>query len=427
MKVLVIGAGGREHALVRAIRQSPKVQEVVCAPGNGGIAALARCLPVDQTNLDDMVRVAVDEQPDLVVVGPEAPLSLGLVDELKRRGMRIFGPTRAAAMLETSKVFAKEFMQRYNLPTAHYTVCESAEELPEALAHFHLPIVVKADGLAAGKGVVVCSSKEEAENVALGMLSGQLLGNPIAKVILEEFLAGDEISLLVLADGAHILPLVAARDHKRIGEDDTGPNTGGMGAYSTGELLEPEMLDWLKTHVVQPAIDGMAADGTPFTGVLYCGLMMTATGPMVLEFNARFGDPETQAILPRLLGGKLVDALEATIDGHVNAVDLDWSPQPSVTVVAASAGYPGSYRKGHPITGLEEAAKEEGVSIFHSGTSVKDGVVVTSGGRVLAVTAVADTLREARDRAYAALDKIKFEGIYYRRDIADRALQKENS
>ena len=427
MKVLVIGGGGREHALVWAIRQSPKVREIVCAPGNGGIAALARCVPVDQTRLDDLVRVAVDEQPDLVVVGSEAPLSLGLVDELTRRGTRIFGPTRAAAMLETSKVFAKEFMQRYNLPTAHYTVCESAEDLPEALAHFHPPLVVKADGLAAGKGVVVCSSKEEAEDVALSMLNGQLLGKSSSKVILEEFLTGDEISLLVLADGAHVLPLVAARDHKRIGEEDTGPNTGGMGAYSTDQLLEPEMLDWLMTHVAQPAIDGMAADGTPFTGVLYCGLMMTATGPMVLEFNVRFGDPETQAILPRLVGGNLVDALEATIDGHVNAIDLDWNPQPSVTVVAASAGYPGSYPTGHPITGLEESAQVEGVTIFHSGTTVKAGAVVTSGGRVLAVTAMADTLRQARDRAYSAIENIHFDGIYYRRDIANRALRKENA
>jgi phosphoribosylamine--glycine ligase len=425
MKVLVIGGGGREHALVWAIHQSPRVREIVCAPGNGGIATLARCVPVNQKDLADLVRVTIAEQPDLTVVGPEVPLSLGLVDELTRRGMRAFGPTQRAAMLETSKVFAKEFMQRHQLPTAHYAVCKSAEELPEALALFHAPIVVKADGLAAGKGVVICESKEEAQEVAKQMLDGKLLGDASHKVILEEFLEGEEISLLVFSDGLHVLPLAAAQDHKRIGEGDTGANTGGMGVYSTGELLEPEMLDWLMAHVAQPTIDAMAAEDTPFTGMLYCGLMMTARGPMLLEFNARFGDPETQAILPRLQGGGLLEALDATIDGRLEQLQLNWNPQPSVTVIAASAGYPGSFTAGHPITGLDQAAKEEGVTIFHSGTSMVDGTLVTAGGRVLAVTAVADTLQKACDRAYAALDKIHFEGIYYRRDIAHRALQKE--
>ncbi len=427
MKILVIGGGGREHALVWAIRQSPRVQEIVCAPGNGGIAALARCLPVDQKDLADLVRVAVAERPDLTVVGPEIPLSLGLVDELTRRGIRAFGPTKRAAMLETSKAFAKEFMQRHHLPTAHYAVCHSVEEIPEALEHFHAPIVVKADGLAAGKGVIICQSKDEAEGVATQMLNGKLLGVDIHKVILEEFLEGEEISLLMLADGAHVLPLAAAQDHKRIGEGDTGPNTGGMGAYSTDELIEPEMLDWLVTHVAQPVIDGMAAEETPFTGVLYCGLMMTARGPMVLEFNARFGDPETQAILPRLIyglpEGGLLEAMEAAVDGQLDQVQLQWSHQPSVTVIAASRGYPGSFTAGLPMTGLDEAGREKGVTVFHSGTSLADGTLVTSGGRVLAVTAIADTLQAACDHAYAALNKINFEGIYYRRDIAHRALQ----
>ncbi len=429
MKVLVIGGGGREHALVWAIGQSPKVTEIVCAPGNGGIAALARCVPVNQKDLADMVRVAGAEQPDLTVVGPEIPLSLGLVDELTRRGMRVFGPTQRAAMLETSKAFAKEFMQRHQIPTALYAVCHSVEEIPEALAHFHPPLVVKADGLAAGKGVVICDSKDEAENVAALMLTGKFLGDTAPKVILEEFLEGDEMSFLVLADGSHALPLVPARDHKRLGEGDTGPNTGGMGVYSTAELLEPEMRDWLMTHIVQPVIDGMAAEDAPFTGVLYCGLMMTATGPMVLEFNARFGDPETEAILPRLVYDPsqdgLLEALEAAVEGRLAGAKLEWLPQPSVTVIAASKGYPGSFTSGHEITGLGEAAKQPGVTIFHSGTSIVDGRLVTAGGRVLAVTAVADTLPEARDRAYRALDKIHFEGMYYRRDIAHRALQEK--
>ncbi|MHB1936155.1 MAG: phosphoribosylamine--glycine ligase [Acidobacteriaceae bacterium] len=423
MKVLVIGGGGREHALVWAIARSPRVQEVVCAPGNGGIATLARCVPVNQKDLDDLVRVAVTEQPDLTVVGPEVPLSLGLIDELMRRGMRVFGPTQRAAMLETSKVFAKEFMQRHHLPTAHYAVCSSAEELPATLAHFHAPIVVKADGLAAGKGVVICDSKLEAEAVAKQMLTGQLLGEAQNQVILEEFLAGDEISWLVFSDGKHVLPLVAAQDYKRIGEGDTGLNTGGMGAYSTDALLEPEMRDWLVHHIAQPVIDGMAAEDTPFRGVLYCGLMMTARGPMLLEFNTRFGDPETEAILPRLHDGELLQAMEAAVDGRLDQVQIQWRSEPAVTVIAASKGYPGSVETGHEITGLEEAAKAESVTVFHAGTALHDGKIVTAGGRVLAVTAVADTLQSACDLAYAALDKIHFDGMYYRRDIAHRALK----
>lgn len=428
MKILVIGGGGREHALAWAIARSSRVQEVVCAPGNGGIAALARCVPVNQKDLDDLVRVAVAEQPNLTVVGPEVPLSLGLVDELTRRGMRVFGPTQRAAMLETSKVFAKEFMQRHHLPTAHYAVCSCAEELPEALSHFHAPIVVKADGLAAGKGVVICESKQEAEQAAKQMFTGQLLGATQHQVILEEFLSGEELSWLVLADGVHVLPLVAAQDHKRIGEGDTGLNTGGMGAYSTDALLAPEMRDWLVHHIAQPVIDGMAAEGAPFTGVLYCGLMMTARGPLLLEFNVRFGDPETEAILPRLQDGELLRAMEAAIEGRLDQVQLAWRNEPAVTVVAASRGYPGSVETGYAITGLDEAAREEGVTVFHAGTALSEsdteGKLVTAGGRVLAVTAIAPTLQAACDHAYAALSKIHFDGIYYRRDIAHRALKK---
>lgn len=422
MKILVIGGGGREHALVWAIRQSPGVREVVCAPGNGGIAAVARCVPVQQNNLADLVRVSVAEQPDFTIVGPEVPLSLGLVDELQRRGMRVFGPTQRAAMLETSKVFAKEFMQRHHIPTARYAVCHSDHELHEALEYFHAPIVVKADGLAAGKGVVICISKKEAGVAAIQMLSGAFLGSTQNQVILEEFLEGEEISWLVLTDGKHILPLVAAQDHKRIGEGDTGPNTGGMGAYSADDLLEPKMCNWLMEHIAQPVINGMAAEEAPFTGVLYCGLMMTARGPMVLEFNTRFGDPETQAILPRLEEGELLPALEAAVEGRLDQVQLAWKKNPSVTVIAASRGYPGSVKTGYVITGLDEAAKEAGVTIFHSGTDMVDGKLVTAGGRVLAVTAVAETLQAACDRAYTALRKIHFEGMYYRRDIAHRAL-----
>lgn len=424
MKVLVIGGGGREHALVAAVRKSPRVTDVVCAPGNGGIAALARCVPVQQNSLGDLLRVVEDEHPDLTLVGPELPLSLGLVDALQQRGLRVFGPTQRAAQLEASKAFSKEFMQRHAIPTARYAVCSSLEEVQKALVHFHAPVVVKADGLAAGKGVVICPSKEEALTTANQMLNGNLLGTAERLIVLEEFLDGEEVSFLVLADGTHTLPLAAAQDHKRIGEADTGLNTGGMGAYSTDTLLDASMRDWLIAHVAQPVIQGMAAEDAPFTGVLYCGMMMTARGPMVLEFNARFGDPETQAILPRLQSD-LVEACEAAIDGNLDQIHLQWNPQPSVCVVAASGGYPGPFLSGKPIQGLADAAQIHGVQVYHSGTALKDGTLVTAGGRVLAVSAQADTLSTACTQAYAALDTIHFDGIYYRRDIAHRALNKK--
>jgi phosphoribosylamine--glycine ligase len=426
MKVLVIGGGGREHALVTAIGKSARVQEVVCAPGNGGICAEARCVPVQQNDLSDLLRVVEAEHPDLTVVGPELPLSMGLVDAMQQRGLRVFGPTQRAAQLESSKAFAKEFMQRHKIPTARYAVCRSAAELQEALAHFHAPVVVKADGLAAGKGVVICASKEEALATAGKMFSGDLLGTVERRVVLEEFLEGEETSFLVLADGKHTLPLAAAQDHKRIGEKDTGLNTGGMGAYSTDALLDASMRDWLIAHVAQPVIDGMASEEAPFTGVLYCGMMMTARGPMVLEFNARFGDPETQAVLPRL-ESDLVEAFEAAIDGRLDQITLQWTQKPSVCVIAASGGYPGEYAQGKVITILTEAASVPGVKIYHSGTARKGDALVTAGGRVLAVTAVAATLPAACACAYSALDKIHFDGIYYRRDIAHRALSKKGS
>ena len=424
MKVLVIGSGGREHALCWAIARSPRVNEVVCAPGNGGIAQAARCVPVDQRNLSDLLRVVSAESPDLVVIGPELPLSLGLADELQRRSIPVFGPTRAAAMLETSKSFAKRFMQRHQIPTAHFAACNSQEEALAALDLFHLPVVIKADGLAAGKGVLICESKAEARDAIAGLFSGKLLGAAESTLVMEEFLTGDELSFLVICDGKHASPLVPAQDHKRIGEGDTGLNTGGMGAYSTDAMLDPQMRDWILHRIVYPTLDGMAAEDMPFCGVLYLGLMMTARGPMVLEYNARFGDPETQAILMRL-ESDLVDALQAAVEGRLSAAELRWTPGASACVVAASAGYPGSYKTGFPITGLDQAAKVPGVQIFHAGTSLSNGEIVTSGGRVLGVTAVATTLEDALDQAYKALAHIHFEGITYRRDIGHRALKQQ--
>ena len=423
MKVLVIGSGGREHALVWKLRQSPRVAKVYCAPGNGGIAEDAECIAADIKSLDSLISVANQIKPDLTVVGPELPLMLGVVDEFTRRGWRTFGPTKAAAQLESSKSFAKEFLQRHHIPTAHYAICNSMDEVRASLHHFHTPVVVKADGLAAGKGVVIAKSKDEASAVASEMLSGKMLGEAGARVVLEEFLQGDELSFLVVSDGERVAPLVAAQDHKRAGDGDTGPNTGGMGAYTTPTIIDDQMRDWLVNHVARPVVAGMKAEGAEYRGVLYCGLMMTARGPMVLEFNCRFGDPETQPILMRL-ESDLLEALEASIEGRVSEGDFRWSRDASVCVVISSGGYPGIYELGKKIIGLEDAGKVEGVRVFHAGTSRRDGAFFTAGGRVLGVTSRAADLKAAVDRVYTAASKVGFEGAHYRRDIAARALKK---
>jgi len=422
MKVLILGSGGREHALAWAVKRSERVTEVVCAPGNGGISQVARCVPVNLKDVDAMVRLVEAEKPALTIVGPELPLSLGIVDALQERGMRVFGPTRAAAMLESSKGFAKQFMQRHNIPSGNFAVCSSMAEVEKAIDFFHAPIVVKTDGLAAGKGVIICTSRPTAVEAAQGLFSGALLGEPAQQVVLEEFLEGHEVSLLCLSDGTHVAPMVPAQDHKRIGEGDTGPNTGGMGVYSTDELLEPAMTEWILHHIAEPTIRGMAEEGTPFAGVLYIGLMMTARGPQVLEYNARFGDPETQALLVRI-DSDLLDALEACVDGRLAPTELRWNRGAAACVVASSAGYPGSYKTGMPIIGLGAAAQVPGVQVFHSGTAQVGGQLLTAGGRVLGVTAAGDSLKEALARAYQAMAEIHFEGMYYRRDIGHRALK----
>jgi phosphoribosylamine---glycine ligase len=423
MKVLVLGSGGREHALVWKLRQSPRITQLYCAPGNGGITDVAECVPVDLKSLESITSLANRLQPDLTVVGPELPLTLGIVDEFTQRGWRAFGPTQKAAQLESSKSFAKEFLQRHHIPTAPFAICDSIEQVRSALGHFHTPVVVKADGLAAGKGVVIAKSKEEAASVAAEMLNGKMLGDAGARVVLEECLKGDELSFLVLSDGERVAPLVAAQDHKRIGDGDTGPNTGGMGAYSTADIVDEQMRDWLVHHIAQPVVTGMKAEGAEFKGILYCGLMMTARGPMVLEFNCRFGDPEAQPILMRL-ESDLVEALEASIEGRVSDGNFKWSQDASVCVVMSSGGYPETFAVGKRIDGLDEAGAVQDVRVFHAGTSKRDGVYYTSGGRVLGVTARARDLKTAVDRAYEACGKISFEGAYYRKDIAARALKK---
>jgi phosphoribosylamine---glycine ligase len=423
MKVLVIGSGGREHALVWKLRQSPRVSQVFCAPGNAGIGAEAVCLSADVKNVASLLALAAQIKPDLTIVGPELALQLGVVDEFTRNGWRIFGPAQAAARLESSKSFAKEFMQRHHIPTAHYAICDTPTDVADALPHFHMPVVVKADGLAAGKGVVICKSKEEASAVAAEMLSGKMLGEAGARVVIEECLKGEELSFLVLSDGERVAALAAAQDHKRVGEGDTGANTGGMGAYSTQAIVDTQMQNWLLHHIARPVVAGMKAEGTEYKGVLYCGLMMTARGPMVLEFNCRFGDPETQPILMRL-ESDLVEALEASIEGRVSEGDFRWSADASVCVVMASGGYPGTFEMGKKISGLEDAEKVAGVKVFHAGTSKHDDAYFTAGGRVLGVTARAASLELAVERAYEAAGKISFGDAYYRKDIAARALKK---
>ena len=422
LKVLVLGGGGREHALVWKLQQSPRISQVVCAPGNGGIAADAECLAVDLSDVESVAALAGRLLPDLTVVGPELPLSLGVVDEFNRRSLPIFGPSRRAARLESSKAFARGFMQRHNIPGPHYAICGTPAEVASALPLFSAPLVVKADGLAAGKGVVIAPTREAAAFVAAEMLSGTTVGQAGTQVVLEEFLKGDELSFLVLCDGERAAPLGVARDYKRAGDGDTGANTGGMGAYSTASMVEPEMVEWLLQHVACPVIEGMKAEETEYRGILYCGLMMTARGPMVLEFNCRFGDPETQAILMRL-DSDLLEAMQASIEGRVSAGDFVWSPEASACVVLASEGYPEKFEAGKKISGLETLTRTDGLKVFHAATEMKDGEFYTTGGRVLGVTARGADLATAVQRAYEAAAQIRFDGMHYRKDIGGAPLK----
>ena len=421
MKVLVIGGGGREHALCWALHRSPRVTQVVCAPGNAGIAQLGRCIPVDQASVADMLRVVEAEQPALVVVGPEVPLSAGIVDALQARGVRVFGPTQAAARLESSKAFSKDLMQRSGIPTARYVVADSIAAVHAALPSFNMPVVVKADGLAAGKGVVIAASAVDAASSAQELIA--LSGS----VVLEEFLEGEELSFFALCDGTHAAAIAAAQDHKRIGEGDTGPNTGGMGAYSTDALMDDDLRTWLLHNVAQKTVDAMRAQGTPFRGILFCGIMRTSAGPMVLEFNTRWGDPETQAIILRM-ETDVLDLIDASIDGTARDLQVTMKPGASVCVIAASAGYPATATTGVVIHGLDadkDGVMPPGVVVFHSGTQQQADQIVTSGGRVLGVTATADHLRRALGKAYEGMGQISFAGMQVRRDIGWRALAKE--
>ena len=423
MKVLVIGNGGREHALAWKLAQSPRVGEVLVAPGNAGTATEGKCrnVAVKATDIDGLLALVEREGVSVTVVGPEAPLVRGVVDAFRAAGHRIFGPTAAAAQLEGSKAYAKDFLARHRIPTAYYAVFEDADLAIQHVRDHGAPIVIKADGLAAGKGVVVAMTVEEAEAAIIDMLEDAAFGDAGARVVIEEFLDGEEASFISMVDGAYALPMATSQDHKRVGDGDTGPNTGGMGAYSPAPVVTPEVHARVMREIVEPTVRGMAADGIPFTGFLYAGLMIDRDGaPKVIEYNVRFGDPETQPVMLRLRSD-LLDLVEAAIDGCLDRTHADWDPRPSLGVVMAAANYPGTPRTGDAISGLG-ADPGPDAKVFHAGTELRHGVVVTSGGRVLCACALGENVAEAQRRAYAAADAIHWEGAFYRGDIGWRAI-----
>jgi phosphoribosylamine--glycine ligase len=423
MRVLIVGNGGREHALAWKIRQSPLVKELYCAPGNAGIAEIADLVPIHTTNIVELADFAETVKADLTVVGPELPMVLGIADEFARRGLEIFCPTRAAAEIEGSKAFAREFMHRHQIPAPKFAVCSSKDEAVAALDSGGLgyPIVVKADGLAAGKGTVIAADRAQAEAAVDGMLTERRFGSAGDKIVLEECLLGEEVSFLVFSDGARVVPMVSAQDHKRALDGDQGPNTGGMGAVSPATNLSLDAHKRIMQEVILPTVAGMAAEGRPFRGVLYAGLMLTPEGPKVLEFNARFGDPEAQAILARMRSD-LVPLLVGVARGQMGEPKIEWLTEPAVCVVMASRGYPDAVETEKPIQGLDELKNQRDLIVFHAATTKLDAEVVTVGGRVLGVTAVGATLEAALGRAYEAVKAISFEGMQYRRDIGQKAL-----
>lgn len=426
MKVLVIGSGGREHTLVWKLAQSPRVEKIYAIPGNPGMAALAECVSgIYIADNEAIVRFAKDKAIDLVVVGPEMPLTNGIVDALQAAGVKAFGPSKAAARIEGSKAFSKELMKKYKIPTAKYEVFTDAEAARAYVRKEGAPIVVKADGLAAGKGVIVAMTLEEALAAVDDILCGHAFGSAGSRVVIEEFMEGEEASLLAFTDGETVVPMVSSQDHKRAYDGDAGPNTGGMGTYAPAPVVTPEVLRRVRAEILEPAVAAMRAEGCKYVGCLYAGLMITAEGPKVVEFNARFGDPETQVVLP-LLDGDLAEIMLACVDGALREELVRWKDEAAVCVVLAAGGYPASYRKGDVICGLEAAAAS-GAVVFHAGTAAADGGIVTSGGRVLGVTAAAPSVAEAVKRAYAAVEMIHFDNCYYRKDIAYRAIARQKS
>lgn len=416
MKVLVVGGGGREHAIIWKLSKSPKISELFCAPGNGGISKLAACVPIKATDIDGIVNFAKDNKIDFVMVAPDDPLVAGMVDALEVAGIRAFGPVKAAAIIEGSKSFSKDLMRKYNIPTAGYQVFESSEAAIDYLDTCSAPIVVKADGLALGKGVIIAKALDEAKAAVKEIMNDKIFGAAGSKVVIEEFIEGPEVSILAFTDGKTVVPMVSSQDHKRVFDNDQGPNTGGMGTFSPSRIYDSMLAEQCMREIFLPTIEAMNKENRTFKGILYFGLMITKDGPKVIEYNARFGDPETQVVLPRLKTD-LFDIFNAIIDEKLSDIKIEWKDNAAVCVIAASGGYPGKYATGFEIKGLEAAEADESTIIFHAGTSTSDGKFYTAGGRVLGVTAVEDDMEKAIAKAYAGIDKISFEGIHFRKDI----------
>lgn len=417
MKILVVGGGGREHALVWKIAQSPLAEKIYCAPGNGGIAQLAECVPIKAMEIEKMVSFAIEKAIDLVVVAPDDPLAAGMVDAMEEKGIRAFGPRKNAAIIEASKVFSKDLMKKYNIPTAAYEVFDDSNKAIDYIkTQNKFPVVVKADGLALGKGVIIAADFEEARDAVNSIMEDKVFGAAGNKVVIEEFITGPEVSVLAFTDGTTVVPMVSAQDHKRALDFDKGLNTGGMGAFSPSKLYTDEIADYCMKNVYRATVDAMKKEGRTFKGVLYFGLMLTSDGPKVLEYNARFGDPETQAVLPRL-DSDIIEIFSAVIDEKLSNTEIKWKKDAGVCIIMASGGYPQKYQTGYEINGLENALNEKDINVFHSGTKLENGKYLTSGGRVLGVTATGRSLDEAINKAYKAVEKVSFTNMHYRKDI----------
>jgi phosphoribosylamine--glycine ligase len=421
MKVLVVGGGGREHALVWKLSQSPRVKEVFCAPGNGGISQSARCLAIAADDLEGLIRFSKDTNIDLTVVGPELPLTMGIVDLFNKERLRIFGATKGAAQLEGSKAFAKDLMRTYNIPSARYRVFDDRNQAVAYIKKEGAPIVVKADGLAGGKGVILAGTVQEAVEAIDAIMVKRIFGEAGDRVVIEELLEGEEASFIAFSDGEHVLPLASSQDHKAVYDEDQGPNTGGMGAYSPAPVVTPPVHDRIMEEIMIPTVKALAAEGYPYQGILYAGLMIKEGEPKVLEFNCRLGDPETQPIFMRM-GGDLIPVIEACIEGDLTGVEISWDPRTAVCVVMASQGYPGSYEKGKRIQGLDKVEAMEEVFVFHAGTRVEHEAYLTAGGRVLGVTGLGKGIKEAMEITYRAVSEITWEGVHFRTDIGKKAL-----
>jgi len=426
MKALVIGSGGREHTLVWKITQSPKVSQIYCAPGNAGISRLAQCVNIGADSIEKLVDFAKKEKIDLTVVGPELPLSQGIVNEFNKQGLRIFGPSKEATEIESSKVFSKYLLKKYHIPTANYEVFQNNKKALDYTQQQTFPLVIKADGLAAGKGVFIVENLVQARDALNAMMEEKKFGEAAGRqVIIEEFLEGEEVSILAFCDGKTVIPMVSSQDHKKIFDNDQGPNTGGMGAYSPVPFYPDEFEKRVLEEILKPTVKGLQNEGKEYKGVLYAGLILTKEGPKVLEFNARFGDPETQVILPRLKTD-LIDILNAVIDSTLHKINIQWEDNAAICVVVASGGYPEKYQKGKVINGLEKLEKMKNMIAFHAGTKFQEGRVVTSGGRVLGITVWDETISKAKEKAYKGIEEIYFKDMYYRKDIAAKAIKEKN-